>query len=57
MTCAIIRVMMKHSQEWLQKKGMKATCLEPSIVQMIQHEDASEKEKDNKVSVENLKKI
>ena len=27
MTCAIIRVMMKRSQEWLQKKGMKATAL------------------------------
>ena len=52
MTCAIIRIMMKRSQEWLQKKGKKATCLEPSIVQMIRHEDASEE--DNEVSVENL---
>ena len=44
---------MGYSQEWLRKKGKKVTCLEPSIVQMIQNEDASE-EDDNEVSVENL---
>ena len=35
MTDQIIRVMMKYTQEWLQRKGKKVTCLEPSIVQMI----------------------
>ena len=53
MTCAIIRVVMRYSQEWLRKKGKKVTCLEPSIVQMMQNEDAS-KEDDNEVSVKNL---
>ena len=44
---------MRYSQEWLRKKGKKVMCLEPSIVQMIQNEDAS-KEDDNEVSVKNV---
>ena len=54
MTCAIIRVVMNHSQEWLRKKGKKVTCLEPVILQMIRKDDASEEGKDNMISVERL---
>ena len=51
LTDAIIIVMMKFIQEWLQKKGEKVICLEPSVVHCIRNEGASE---NSDISVEDI---
>ena len=46
LTDAIIRVIMKYIQEWMQTtggKGGKVTCMAPTIVQMIRKQGVSEK--------------
>ena len=51
LTDVIIRVMRKFIQEWLQKKGEKVICLEPSVVYCIRNEGASE---NSAISVEDI---